>query len=780
MKLRKLLIIAFTFIFVSLFAVSFKVSANTVETSELITVQGAQIRTTGNAGIRFVAKEEYEGANETAYGIILAYGEAEANEQFVIGGTVNGKEVLKGEVVSTRDGIYTVTLYNVPEEAYTQVVTARAYVVDGDKVIYSKEVATRSLAQVAIAAYEEGDQSEFVANIYNEVNKSTLHYVDEPLYASFDAFVSDLLNDFKNNGSSSITAATFASSTGTSVKNVFAKAELLTKYRWLVEFALLDLEANWIASNQTDYITGTYSESKEMFTRMLNGDVTAISGSYANGRTYFRQFIHTLINKATKGHENYSAYDGYISDFSVESNYMNILPIYTASEKKLLAENEVLPTNLIKNYYTFAGWYDNDTFEGEAITEHNGSKNYYAKFTPTVYTITYHLQDGTTTAELVEQYTVTTPTFALPTASEMSIENGEFAGWYTNAAGTGTAVTEITLGTAGNISLYACWQMDQATVVELTAADEAVLAKYTPTIYVLETASAGKYEINGQEYKFGETLFATLADALSAASADAVIYVFAGDYTLATQVTESVTILGPNADALATAERANEAVITVTVGTVTLTGANVKFNGLKVMGSSSATSAGIYFQSGEGLATSTFQSCVLTKGNTFMKYTAGSGITINVLDCNISNIGQFFVWTTGSVLSELNMKGCYFDASQSGGVSNTAGAMVRLLSGNAHIYNNTFVGDLPSTSGGYFCNRGTGTFEVKYNTFKDVTKFICTSSATTHAFDCNLYLTGETAAVSSPVSGTGVTADTTVASSAQDLASKWDAFNNAQ
>ena len=93
MKLRRLFVIAITFVLLSLFAVSFKVAANAVETSELITVQGAQIRTTGNAGIRFVAKEEYEGTNETAWGIILAYGEAEANDEFVIGQRPAGSTV---------------------------------------------------------------------------------------------------------------------------------------------------------------------------------------------------------------------------------------------------------------------------------------------------------------------------------------------------------------------------------------------------------------------------------------------------------------------------------------------------------------------------------------------------------------------------------------------------------------------------------------------------------------------------------------------------------------
>ena len=74
-------------LFVGLFAFAFNANVKAAyETSDDIIVFGAQVRTIGNQGLRFLAYEEYQGENETAYGVILAFGKAEADENFVIDG----------------------------------------------------------------------------------------------------------------------------------------------------------------------------------------------------------------------------------------------------------------------------------------------------------------------------------------------------------------------------------------------------------------------------------------------------------------------------------------------------------------------------------------------------------------------------------------------------------------------------------------------------------------------------------------------------------------------
>ena len=61
-----------------------------------------------------------------------------------------------------------------------------------------------------------------------------------------------------------------------------------------------------------------------------------------------------------------------------------------------------------RDFYTFAGWYESDNFEGNAITEiaegSYGNKTFYAKWTPITYDISYVLNGGTNNAENPSTY----------------------------------------------------------------------------------------------------------------------------------------------------------------------------------------------------------------------------------------------------------------------------------------------------------------------------------------------------------------------------------------
>ena len=54
---------------------------------------------------------------------------------------------------------------------------------------------------------------------------------------------------------------------------------------------------------------------------------------------------------------------------------------------------------------------------------------------------------------------VESDSIVLPTSSEMTIQNGEFLGWYDNADFKGDAITSINAANGGNITLYAKWDM---------------------------------------------------------------------------------------------------------------------------------------------------------------------------------------------------------------------------------------------------------------------------------------------------------------------------------
>ena len=141
-----------------------------------------------------------------------------------------------------------------------------------------------------------------------------------------EAFAVEMVNLFNTKGKEGDGAVTttkegFQGSTHPNVKYVFDDAETLAQYAWLFEYVLADLNAN------TDYdYEDTRAQVTEMLTRMLAGDTTAISGSYANGRSCFRQFIHEMINAndPTTNPGN-SGYNQHSSDYTVAENYAKLI-----------------------------------------------------------------------------------------------------------------------------------------------------------------------------------------------------------------------------------------------------------------------------------------------------------------------------------------------------------------------------------------------------------------------------------------------------------------------
>ena len=556
MRSKKLLI-CLVFLFVSLFAFNFNVKAATYLTSELITVKGAQVRTSGNAGLRFVANEAYEG--ETSYGIILAYGEAEANENFVVGGTVNGKAVGNASVATAEEGEFKVTLWNIPELDYETKISARAYVVAGGEYVYSSTVTVRSLADVVKAAYAEGNRSEFVVNVYKKVSAFNLNYNGGSYVAPYE-FKVTRLNTGSNTGYYATISESSKASSGSSQywNRILVKATETENLYKVVEVRVVANASS--SANYTgvdfDYIIATHASCYDKTASSVVGAFTGLE----NAAEYYAYFEAPTETNC---------------DVKVA---LSLNPEYFMDGKLEFDLGETLP-NATKAYYDFAGWYDNAEFEGEAATTHTGAKNYYAKYTPTVYTITYHLNGGETSATLVESYTVESETIVLPIDTEMTLENGTFIGWFDNENLAGEALTEITAGSNGNIELYASWNVDTETIVELSDADTAAITALTPDKIVNTSVKNGAYIVNGVEYKANETAFATIAAALAMAEEGDNIYVFAGTYSAALTVsTANVTLYGPNYNIKGKDTRSAEAVISAQTD---INGAGSAVNGLK-------------------------------------------------------------------------------------------------------------------------------------------------------------------------------------------------------
>lgn len=121
---------------------------------------------------------------------------------------------------------------------------------------------------------------------------------------------------------------------------------------------------------------------------------------------------------------------------------------YVPEKLPLLLEN---PT---KSGYKFVGWYDNENFTGESITEISagtmGDVTLYAKWNALDYRISYELNGGTN-AENPDGYDV----LDLPVSLHAPSRTGYiFKGWYMGE----NRVLAIPVGTTGNVVVSAKWE----------------------------------------------------------------------------------------------------------------------------------------------------------------------------------------------------------------------------------------------------------------------------------------------------------------------------------
>ena len=116
------------------------------------------------------------------------------------------------------------------------------------------------------------------------------------------------------------------------------------------------------------------------------------------------------------------------------------------------------PTDPTKVGYTFAGWYSDSnlstaytftTMPAEDIT-------LYAKWNIITYSINYELADGLNHLSNPSSYTIETNTIILSAPTK---EGYTFEGWYSDSNFT-NYVSEITIGSIGNLTLYAKWNIN--------------------------------------------------------------------------------------------------------------------------------------------------------------------------------------------------------------------------------------------------------------------------------------------------------------------------------
>lgn len=162
---------------------------------------------------------------------------------------------------------------------------------------------------------------------------------------------------------------------------------------------------------------------------------------------------------------------------------------YVPEKLPLLLEN---PT---KSGYKFVGWYDNENFIGEAITEISagimGDVTLYAKWNALDYRISYELNGGTN-AENPDGYDVSD----LPVSLHAPSRTGYiFKGWYMGE----NRVLAIPVGTTGNVVVSAKWEPITYTIDFDTNSGLPTLSSID---YTIESDSFTLQEITKAGYTF--------------------------------------------------------------------------------------------------------------------------------------------------------------------------------------------------------------------------------------------------------------------------------------
>ena len=319
---------------------------------------------------------------------------------------------------------------------------------------------------------------------------------------NFAAEIIALFNASDEAGSKVVTKATFHSNSHPNIKGVYNKAENLEAHKWLFEFVKAEILA---IDAEDEYV----KETVEMLDKMIAGDTTAIgSGSYANGRTLYRHFIHNLINK---NHEAVnSAYTKFIPDFTLAENQAKVIALLNDFDETLYyGEAIVAPTNPVKLGYVFAGW-------SPAVPATMPAEDmvYVAQWNLENYSISFDLNGGMVDSELMEQGFFGDPSkvISFNTYSNTGLASDIY---FCDPSVTGSNSLrwqyKILLKYNSELKAYEVVAVDAATAtisnVALTAGVEWTHAIASASVKVNTYATVGQYLVLSKDVVVGDTAF---------------------------------------------------------------------------------------------------------------------------------------------------------------------------------------------------------------------------------------------------------------------------------
>ena len=166
--------------------------------------------------------------------------------------------------------------------------------------------------------------------------------------------------------------------------------------------------------------------------------------------------------------------------------------------------------------YTFVGWYSdadlNVVADTTVETGSIGNLEFYAKWTPTVYTITYVLYDGVNSELNPSAYTIEDEI----TLEEATKEGYSFGGWFTDSSFE-NGIETIALGSTGNTTLYAKWYYIGTVTFETNGGStiDPITQEYGTVLVAPEDPEREHYTFAGwysDEELHSEYVFGTMPD----------------------------------------------------------------------------------------------------------------------------------------------------------------------------------------------------------------------------------------------------------------------------
>ena len=664
------------FMFLSLTVVLVKAEGE----SSVTLTDGVQIRTDENNGLRWEAKVENAEEGQM-YGFLFAQGELSVEQL-----NKDTEGVIAKEVEALKeDGTYHATMVKFPTSAVVQDISVRAYVKTGEEYIYSENVVVRNLSEVAVEAYEKGTVTgDFVKAVY-DASETTFNLNGGRLSTKYEFEIQNF-NSYNNGLSNGTKIGVVPISSGASAMNYTWK-RIVVEYNpqlglWVSTGVGSTTSTKDISGAENSYVIGSHSAATDTTSKSI---VESIFDEVSAGATYY--FNLGLFNL-----ENIPSASGNWN----QQVYADTNPDLLLGASVHLGGGATLP-KASKDFYDFVGWYSNEDLSNTIILQQGKDRTLFAKYTPTTYEINYELNGGSCSETLVTSYNVESATFALPTATEMSIANGNFGGWYDNETFSGSSITEIALGSYGNKTLYAKWIMDTPTEVELSEADAAVFAQVTPTIVVGSTFTAGKYSLDDMIYEAGVSAVSSIASALSIAQENDIIYVFSGTYSEDLTIsTSNLLIIGPNYNTNGNETRSDEANITALT---TVNAANVIINGLKFIDSgaikvncNNVTITNIYMSvKSIKMYQNNRKGCIVNGTDHSTNYLSNLVISNSYINDTSSSSGAAEAGLLAfDYVKDLRIENNYFTNTNRTVQGGTEGMMTYNMSGTFNVINNTF------------------------------------------------------------------------------------------